>query len=269
MKNKDVKEQGSDVDLSFSLLDFMTKCLAQWKWILLSVIFFCFIGAWSVVSKQPVYSRSMEVLIKDQDNAGGVGDIANAFSSFGLVSSNTKVKNELISLTSPAILYNVVARLGLDVNYSTPGRFHEKTLYGSNLPYLVAFKDLEEQQDAGFTINIGSDGQLSLSEFYWYTSDGKEEFDKEIKVKPGFEDIKTPIGNIVISPNGKYVPSKGKKAKKIEKIEVVRDGMQTSVETYSDKIQGDLADIEADVIDLTMEDVSIERAVDVLSLIHI
>ncbi len=266
MENKTVKEQASDMDVSFSLLDFMTKCLAQWKWFLLSIIVFCLIGAWSALSKQPVYSRSMEVLIKDQDAGGGV-DIANAFSSFGLVSSNTNVKNELISLTSPAVIYNVVSRLGLDVNYSTSGRFHKKTLYGTNLPYLVSFKDLEEQQDAGFTINIGNDGQLTLSEFYWFTPDGIEEFDKEIKVMPGFNDIKTPIGNIVVSPNGRYVPAKGKKAKKIEKIEVSREGMQASVETYSEKIQGDLADIDADVIDLTMEDVSIERAENVLDAI--
>ncbi len=61
----------------------------------------------------------MELLIKDQDGGGGVADISNAFSSLGLVSSNTNVNNELISLSSPAVMYEVVKNLGLDVNYST------------------------------------------------------------------------------------------------------------------------------------------------------
>ena len=46
---------------------------------------------------------------------------------------------------------------------------------------------------------------------------------------------------------------------------VGRSGMQSTVENYLSKVKGDLTDKDADVIDLSIRDVSIERAVDVLN----
>lgn len=251
----------------FSLKDFLTQCLAKWQWFMASVLIFCCLGVFYILRQQPVYSRSMAVLIKDQDGGGGVGDISNAFSSMGLVASNTNVNNELISLTSPAVIYEVVQRLGLDVSYNSPGRFHKTTLYGTTLPLIVKFHDLEEQQSAGFTAELGENGSVKLSKFYIFTPDGKEEIEKEMTVKPGFAPVKTPVGNVTISPNGSYIPPKGKRAKKVSEILVSRMGMQNSVELYSAMVKGDLADKDADVIDLSMKDVSAQRAVEVLNAV--
>ena len=41
--------------------------------------------------------------------------------------------------------------------------------------------------------------------------------------------------------------------------------MQSTVETYGGLVKADLADKDADVIDLSMKDVSTQRAVDVLN----
>lgn len=267
MESKGYKSKSNDKEVMFSMQKFLSKCLENWKWFLLSVIVFCGLGAWIALSTQPQYVRKMEILIKDQDGGGGMSDISNAFSSLGLVSSNTNVNNELISLTSPAVMYEVVKLLNLDINYSTPKRFYLKTLYGNTLPYNVSFLDLEEQRGAGFTIHINDDGTLTLDKFLLETPDGIENFDKEIKVKPGFDAVNTPVGKIIVSPNGKYEPSKSKKAKKIEEILVNRMGMQSSVETYSDEVKGDLVDKDADVIELNIRDVSIQRAVDILNTI--
>ena len=208
---------------------------------------------------------SQELLIKDQDGGGGVADISNAFSSLGLVSSNTNVNNELISLSSPAIMYEVVKNLGLDVNYSAPGRFHDKTLYGTNLPVNVRFHDLEEQQAAGFRIELGKDGAIVLRKFHLETPDGDEEIEKEVKAKIGSGPIQTPVGKVSITPDTNYAAPKGKKIKTLSEIIVERNGMQSTVETYSGLVKADLADKDADVIDLSMKDVSTQRAVDVLN----
>lgn len=267
MEENIIRTQVSEEEEVFSLKDFLTQCLAKWQWFFASVVIFCCIGVFYILRQQPVYSRSMAVLIQDQDGGGGVSDISNAFSSMGLVASNTNVNNELISLTSPAVMYEVIQRLGLDVNYNAPGRFHKTTLYGTTLPLTVKFLDLEEQQGAGFTAELLDDGGVKLSDFYLVTPDGKEEIEKELTVKPGFNPVQTPVGKVVISPNGKYIPAKGKKAKKVKEIMVERTGMQNSVETYSALVKGDLADKDADVIDLSMKDVSAQRAVDVLNAI--
>ncbi len=247
--------------------DFLAQCMSKWKWFLASIIIFCGIGVLYILRQQPVYERNMAVLIEDQDGGGGVSDIANSFSSLGLVSSNTNVNNELISLTSPAVLYEVIQQLGLDVNYATPGKFHKTTLYGTTLPVNVKFQDLEEQQGAGFTMEMGENGAVTLKDFYLSTVDGKEKIDKEVKGKIGFDPIQTPVGKVMITPNGKYIPAKGKKAKPIDEIEIKRVGMQNSVEAYSKLVKGDLADKDADVIDLSMKDVSAQRAADVINAI--
>lgn len=267
MEENIIRTQVSEEEEVFSLKDFLTQCLAKWQWFFASVVIFCCIGVFYILRQQPVYSRSMAVLIQDQDGGGGVSDISNAFSSMGLVASNTNVNNELISLTSPAVMYEVIQRLGLDVNYNAPGRFHKTTLYGTTLPLTVKFLDLEEQQGAGFTAELLEDGGVKLSEFFIATPDGKEKIEKELTVKPGFNPVQTPVGKVVISPNGKYIPAKGKKAKKVQEIMVERTGMQNSVEAYSALVKGDLADKDADVIDLSMKDVSAQRAVDVLNTI--
>lgn len=255
--------QYSESEELFSLKDFMSQCMLQWKWFLASVIVFCCIGMFYILRQQPQYSRSMSVLIKDQEG-GATSDLSSAFSSMGLVASNTNVNNELISLTSPAILYEVIKRLGIDVNYSTPGTFHYKTLYGYNLPVIVEFPDFKEQESGGFKMELQPDGSAVLSKFYVYTPDGKEKFDKTIKCPVGFKSVKTPIGNITVRPNGAY--TEGKLKEPIE-IKVDRMGMQNSVELYQTRVKGDLADKDAEVIDLSIKDVSTQRAVDVLNTI--
>lgn len=260
-----VRTQVSEEEEAFSLKDFLMQCLAKWRWFAVSLLIFSCIGVLYILRQQPVYSRSMELLIKDQDGGGGVADISNAFSSLGLVSSNTNVNNELISLSSPAIMYEVVKNLGLDVNYSAPGRFHDKTLYGTNLPVNVRFHDLEEQQAAGFRIELGKDGAIVLRKFHLETPDGDEEIEKEVKAKIGSGPIQTPVGKVSITPDTNYAAPKGKKIKTLSEIIVERNGMQSTVETYSGLVKADLADKDADVIDLSMKDVSTQRAVDVLN----
>ncbi len=267
MKENIIVDRIPEEEEVFSLQDFLTRCLAKWQWFMASVVIFCCIGVFYILCQQPVYSRSMSVLIKDQDGGGGVGDISNAFSSMGLVASNTNVNNELISLTSPAVIQEVIRRLGLDVSYNSPGRFHKTTLYGNTLPVNVKFHDLEEQQSAGFTLELGENGAVKLREFYISTPDGKQEIEKEITAKLGFEPVKTPVGLVTISPNGGFIPPKGKKAEKVSEILVSRTGMQNSIEAYSAMVKGDLADKDADVIDLSIKDVSAQRAVDVLNTI--
>ena len=84
-----------------------------------------------ILRQEPEYERREEILIKDQDSGGGIGDIANAFSSFGLVSTSSSVYNELISLRSPAVMYEVAKGLDLDMDYnkreaSTPSLYMGK-----------------------------------------------------------------------------------------------------------------------------------------------
>ncbi len=252
-----------DQEVGFSFRDFMSQCVKYWQWFVASVVICCGMGFLYILRQQPVYEREMEVLIQDNEN-GGMSDIASAFSSMGFVSSNTNVNNELISLTSPAVMAEVVKRLGLEMDYTREGSFHGTTLYGTNLPIKVQFLDIEEQESAGLRVVMEKTGSIKLFKFYKGTEEGFVKYDKEVNAKIGFDPIETPVGRVVVSPNGQYIPSKKDNAGESNVIIVTRSELQNTIEYYSGRLKADLADKDADVIQLYIKDVSTQRAVDIL-----
>lgn len=254
---------------SLSLKEFLNLCFRKWPWFLLSLVICLGAGYLYVKCQEPVYERSEDILIKDQEAGGGIGGMSSAFASMGLISGNTNVYNELISITSPAVLAEVIDRLHLDVNYTMSGFFHGTTLYGASLPFNVRFVDLDLQEAASFNSELNPDGSLRLYDFVSYTPLGKKvKHDQEIKgVKIG-DTVKTPVGKIVISRNEAYDPAEPivEEGKPVE-IAVKKMEMQSAIEVYQSKLTGDLKDDYADVIVLSMKDVNVQRAVDVLTTI--
>lgn len=253
-------------DMAFSFPEFLELCLSKWRWFLLSLVICMGIGTFYILRTQPKYERSMEILVKDQEGGGGAADIAGAFSSLGLVSSNTNVNNELISLLSPATIQEVVLKLGLNYVYSLKGFPRSTSLYGSNLPFLVACVDIPEQKSAGFRIEIKPDGSARMYRFYRNTPDGRIKYSDEVNLKPGYTSAKTPIGTVVFLPNPKFDPTSSLAKPGESNVYCIDKGtLQGTVEHYAREIKGELADKDAEVIDLSIKDVSTQRATDVLN----
>lgn len=248
--------------VEFSFKDFFSKCFAKWPWFVASFVVCVGIAVLYILRQEPEYERSEEILIKDQDSGGGIGDIANAFSSFGLVSTSSSVYNELISLRSPAVMYEVAKGLDLDMDYNKRGGFHPVTLYGKTLPVKVIMQDVEEQGSASFRMALDPDGGIRLWKFKKYVDDDEIKFDDEIEVDKGSRSVKTPIGTVLMVDNPLY---SGKKLDKTIEIDVSKSPMQSTVEYYCDKLNSSVVDREADVIGLSIRDVSVQRAVDILN----
>lgn len=260
--SKQVESQAKVED--FSIQEFLKVCLRKWVWFVVSLILCVGLGLLYIYSRQPVYERSEEILIKDQEGGGGVADVSSAFASLGLVSSNTSVYNELISLKSPAVMQEVVKRLNLDMNYNKKGFLHPTTLYGNTLPLIVDMVDFEEQQGGGFKMELNPDGSGKLFKFYRYTDDGNEKLSGEVEMRKGASELSTPIGKVKITPNPDY---KGKPIEEQIEIEVSKYALQSTIELYENKLDGDLVDQDADVIGLSIKDVSVQRAVDILNTV--
>lgn len=241
----------------FSLRSFLLKCLSQWKWILVSLICFIGIGFLLIYTKQPVFNRSINILVKDQESAGGVSDLSNSFSQMGLVSSNTKVLNELISFTSPAVMYEVVKRLDLTMNYNLKKGMHPNTLWGTNNPIDVKFLDLSENGFAGFTIVLNPDGSYVIENSWILEKGKKNKFKEKIQGRLDDDSIRTPMGYVSIKRNPDYA---GEPVSEPMTIEVRQVGLPHTVEAYLKALQGDLVDQDADVIELSIDNVSVERA---------
>ncbi len=245
---------------------FLSLCFSKWQWFALSIIVFVTLGLLAVLRQQPVYTRSCAVLITDQEggSGGGMGDIAGVFSSMGLMSSSSNVNNELIALTTPAVMFEVVKRLDLVTNYSRKKTFYRETLYGTNLPVHVSMPGFPENRSAAFNIQLNPDGSGRLYDFVSYESDGKVEHEAEVKFGSGMTgELRTPIGSVSVAPNPDF---KGTIDEPLE-IKVWRSTLQDAVEQYMAALTGERREKDAEVLDLSIDDVSIQRANDILNTI--
>ncbi|MDE7466061.1 MAG: polysaccharide biosynthesis tyrosine autokinase [Muribaculaceae bacterium] len=253
-----------------SLREFLTECLRGWKWFLLSIFIFCAIGMLYVMRQQPIYALNMEILVKNEENNASITSISNAFSSFGLGGGSTNVRNEVIALSSPALMYEVVDRLGLQMNYEEEGIMHNRVQYGPNQPYVVTIDGLEIEQNAGFKFKPLENGKAQLYDFYIIDQE-KVEFEEEVISDLKGSPARTPIGRVVINPNPDYKAPKPsrfvKQEKKIKPIVVTRLGRQSAMEFYGSQVEVDLTDKDADVIKLTIGDQSRIRGRDILNTI--
>lgn len=262
-KPKQNKSRGEVVDFSFKA--FLSICLKRWIWFVISLAVCLSLAAFYIYRKQPVFERSEEILLTDQDGGGGVSDVTNAFSTMGLFSRSSNVNNELISLKSPAVMLEVVKRLHLDMDYSVKDGFMKwKVLYGNDLPILVEFLDLGQQQAGGFRLALQADGSGKLDDFYKIIPGGKEKYSDEVTLNSGKSEVDTPLGKIRISKNPEY---KGFLIEEGKTMKISKAGLQATVERYGEELTGDLVDQDADVIILSIKDVSVQRAVDILNTV--
>ena len=92
---------------TFSIKDYLSSCLSHWLWFAISVVALMCIGYLYVMRQTPKYNRTMQLLIKNPEGASAF-DVSSAFSQFGFGGGNTNVNNELISIQSPSLMYDVV-----------------------------------------------------------------------------------------------------------------------------------------------------------------
>ncbi|MDE5878180.1 MAG: polysaccharide biosynthesis tyrosine autokinase [Muribaculaceae bacterium] len=264
MKEKTSARSRREEPEYFSLKDFYGKCAEHWKWFALSVILFMLLGALYCVTRQPSYNRYTEVLIKDQESSGGV-DFSNAFATFGFGSGNTLVNNEVITFQSPAIMLEVVKRLTLTMNYVERGIPHGTTLYGKTLPFLISFADLDVDQGATMIMRLNPDGSGELYKFKTSIDGKKKKYSDVVPFKSGQSMVNTPLGRVTIVPN----PECAERYPEEEPVEikVIRMGLQSAVEHYCSKLKVDLVDQEAEVIKISIDDVSKARANDILNTV--
>lgn len=251
---------------SFSIKTFLLLCLGYWKWFLASAIVFVGMSLFYLAMKQPQFERSEEILVKDQDSGGGIADISNAFSSLGLFSSNTSVYNELIAFTSPAVMFEVVERLDLTYNLTQRDGLKKITLYGTSQPMIVDFPELANTQYVGLDIYLEPDGSFTAKKFYTFSNNKKVKFDGEAKGKVGAGRVSTPLGPLELKPNDAYIPNPKYEGETLH-IEVFKQSLQGAVEKYVAKLKGDLTDQDADVINLSIRDTSVQRADDILNTV--
>lgn len=239
--------------------DLYYLCLAKWRWFVLSLVICLGIAFIYLLKTPPVYTRTASLLIKEESKGQSLsGDVGASFSDLGLFQSNTNVNNELVSLQSPAVMYDVVKRLHLEVDYYTEGRFYAQVRYGQNLPVTVSFAGLADNETAALTVEPAQSKGIKLTSFVH----NGEKVDGEV-VGTLNDSLVTPIGKIVIRPAAAFVDWQ----KSSEPLTVSRSGLNSAVSRYSAGLSVALQSEKTTIVDLTFRDVCIQRAEDILNTV--
>lgn len=239
--------------------DLYYLCLAKWRWFVLSLVVCLGIAIIYLLMTPPVYTRTASLLIKEESKGQSLsGDVGASFADLGLFQSNTNVNNELISLQSPAVMYDVVKRLHLEVDYSTKGSFYLQVRYGQNLPLTVSFAGLADNETATLTVEPVRSQGIKLTSFGHNGEKVKGEVVGALN-----DSLVTPIGKVVIRPAAAFVDWQ----KSSEPLIVSRSALNEAVSRYAGGLSVALNDEKATIIDLSFRDVCIQRAEDVLNTV--
>ena len=256
MENNNNNTQNQQEE-SVQLMDLLYKCLSKWYWFVISAALCLALAVFYVLKTPPVYTRSAEIQIKTNSRGQSISTDAE-ISQLGLFNTNTNVYNEIKAFGAKSLMQEVVKRLNLDMNYITDGRFHDNVLYGRSLPFTAAIIDVPDQAVMSFDLDVKEDGAFTLSNFTLQN----EPVERGAKVSGAFADtLATPIGNIVVTPTVNYV------AMNYPTVHVKRSSYRSATNRYSSELSVNLSDKMSQVIQLTLNDISIQRAEDILDMV--
>ena len=197
--------QNTEKDENFNLMDFLTILLSNWYWILLSVIIALSIAVFTVMRTTPTYTRHSSLLIKDEKKGqAGISSMSKEFESLGgFLQSNVNINNEIITISAPVLMQEVVKRLHLDVQLSTKQSLHQVPLY-DNSPVSLILPRANENDVATFKMRLNKNQSAELYDFKFVGSDKKiMEIDKRVVVR--FNTLaQTPVGTVIIQPTDKW-----------------------------------------------------------------
>ena len=245
--------QGANPELQ-KFKDLLFTCLTNWYWFVISVVVIVAAAAFYLHRCVPLYERSAKVLIKTETKGGSAADFD--FSDLGLVSSNTKVTNEVSAFASTSNMLEVVRRLGLETSCTIDGSGHRVLLYARSLPVRIAADSLREGESFKFTVRTDGVAKVTLSDFIL---NGEKIKGGEASGLLG-ERLATPAGPVYIRPSEAYdghLP---------ETFYVSRGSLKDVATSFSKRltVSNNTRD-HSDIITLTLQDRNIQRAEDVLN----
>ena len=116
MQEQNFNNFDKEADQEFNIRQQLERYLINWKWFLLSALFFLTLAFLYLRYTTPIYNISATVLIKD-DKKGG---LASELGSFGDIASLSGVKsnidNELEVLKSRTLVQKTVRDLELNIS---------------------------------------------------------------------------------------------------------------------------------------------------------
>ena len=243
---------GKPADDFIRIQDLWGMFVPRWHWFALSLFAALAVAAFYLLSTPNVYTRTAAILVKD-DTKSGSSTTMSEFSDLGIFKSNTNINNELLTLKSPTLMTEVVRQLGLNETYTVRKGLKDVGLYKSN-PVAVTYRH-QDETPVGFKIDFPSKEEFTISDVM---IDG-EELETEFSGKMG-DSIRMEVGTFVINPtkywNDSFVGTS---------IRYNKGSVRSVTDYYATALRADLGNEDATIINLSIDDVSIPKAEDILN----
>jgi capsular exopolysaccharide family len=252
MENNNSNNKSSE-DL-ISLQDLWGMFVPKWKWFLLSLVIALSVAFLYILKTPNVYTRSASILVKDDSKGGSASSALSSsdFSDLGMFKSNTNIHNEMLTISSPTLMTEVVKRLGLNDTYTVRKGLKLVQLYKSSP---VAVSLLDKNTSVGFKIEVTDSTTFNLSDFTL----GGEELGGN--VSGAFNDtLQTPVGGLYLTATQNFNPGSKETA-----IVYSHDGIVGTTDYYTKKLRAELGSKEATIINLSIDDPSVQKAEDILN----
>lgn len=253
-KNNSNAQQEDD---SVRLQDLLYMCLAHWRWFVVSLVVCLGLAIIYLAVTPPVFTRSASIRIKDDSKGKSVSSSLENFSDYGIFASNTNVVDELETLETPDLMRDVVQQLHLDIDYTIDGRFHKETLYGKTLPVKISLPGVSADETASLDMYVEPNGYVTLSGFM---RDGESLDGDPVTVKVG-QSVQTPLGRVSVMRTAAW------NVEDEMNIHVAKSRLHGVVDNYFSRLKAEQTDKKSNVIAISFNDVSAQRAEDVLSML--
>ena len=255
MTDTDFINEGQE-ESAFSLPDLWKLLISNWHWFVISLIICLGIACIYLLKTPAVYVRQASILIKDQaQNKQGLSGAD--FTDFDFFTSNVNIENELLTLQAEAMMTEVVSKLNLTTTYHTRKGLRDIDLYQTR-PVEVVLSSDNPDLTYSCLVELLPENQVRLSEFTSSTNPEVSDFPPVT----GFlsEPIATPIDTIRIIPTDAY-----SEEWLHTPITVTKASVQSTAKKFVNALQVELASKKSTFINLSIQDVSIRRADDILS----
>lgn len=242
--------------------EFIRQCLTKWKWFAISVVCTLLLAIVYLIITPPKYTKEAQILVKDDSAVGGLmGQLGGLSELGGIVGMNlgsSNVYNELYAMQSPWLLLNVVHQLDLDMSYVIKG-IRNKDLYAEELPIIVKFKTLTEEDDIKMKVDLKKNGELTV----YKIKKNDDKYDDEITGRVNTT-LKSSIGDIEI----KATPYLSKMKDDEVTITVMRTEPMAVVDLLAEKrLSIMVKSRDASIIGIKCKDVSKKRATNIINAI--
>ena len=257
--NTQVKNTKS-VALQINPLDIAKYLLSNWYWFILSILVCGGLQWYKYNTTQCTYSASASVMFRDaatQARQAGLDRLAAAATS-------VNVSNEILQFHSPQLMRSAIQRLHADISYEVKDFMRVKELYTES-PITVSFTDSVSPLAVSLVATPMDDSKVLLSNFSVGTADN-------LLVKYG-QTVRTPIGELRVDKSLFFNANCFDEAITVKKMNL--DQLANSITEHLFITQASADGVEdfggnaSSVLNLSLDDVSAQRAKDLLNTLII